>query len=240
MALAGTRTASNTTSEWPCGASSNPNTGSGLRGAGGGRLAAGGMGGRSSRAHPGRSLSQARQGGARAGGMDMPGCTPSQLLPFATPYTPPHLTTVMPGVSMGTSTIDCCACVGAPGSVLPLHGWMVGRIPRSGVRATRSWTGGARQAVARPKRDVCSFPAANPTPAIQLLQPSHMKMATAQRGSLAPDAHHFLKGVQPEAAFSVGRRMVSRCAAAPPHHPTCHASANTQPFNASLRARACH
>ena len=32
-----------------------------------------------------------------------------------------HLTTVMPGVSSGTRIMDCCACVGALESVLPLQ-----------------------------------------------------------------------------------------------------------------------
>ena len=32
-----------------------------------------------------------------------------------------HLTTVMPGVLSGTRIMDCCACVGALGSVLPLQ-----------------------------------------------------------------------------------------------------------------------
>ncbi len=55
----GTRTFSNSTSMWPCGASSKPNTFSGR-------------------------------------------------------------STLTPGVSAGTSTIDCCACLGADGSVLPM------------------------------------------------------------------------------------------------------------------------
>lgn len=112
------------------GASSKPNTSSGLgnRGGGGAR----GESGAPSKPNTGSGLA----------GSPLHLCSPTLSSPLLFPTTPPavspspqpskphppsYLMTRTPGASMGTSTIDCCRWVGAEGSVLPMKMAMLQR-----------------------------------------------------------------------------------------------------------------